>query len=100
MKDVNGDEIRVRDLAQLLCQVQEISPDGVRVRILNSEQELLISAEADEVLGGEDLVASSELSRFSGSPGPLGEYSEAEASIAEQLGEQLEKAFSRAWPTE
>lgn len=99
MKDVNGQEIRVRDLVQILCEVREISKDGVLVRILNSDQELLVSAAADEVLGGDDLVASSELSKFSGSPAALEEYSEAEASISERLGEQLEKAFERAWPT-
>lgn len=100
MKDVNGQDIRERDLVQILCKVEEISEAGVRVRILNSDQELLVTAAADEVLGGEDLVASSELSKFSGSGESLDQYSEAEASISEQLGEQLEKAFERAWPTE
>jgi hypothetical protein len=67
MLDVNGQELRDRDLVQLLCEVIEVDEsEGVRVRILNSEIELLIGCKRDEVLG---LVADSELVKFDG-PAP------------------------------
>jgi len=60
MLDVNGQELREGDLVQMLCEIVSIDgeDEGVRVRILNSEQELLVTAHDDEVLGR---VASSEL---------------------------------------
>lgn len=63
MLDINGQELSEGNLVQILCEIVTIDEAGVRVRILNSEQELLISVSQDEVLG---LHASSELSRFDG----------------------------------
>ncbi len=60
--DINGQEIREGGLAMLLCEVIEIEPSLVRVRILNSEMELGVITKRDEVLGG--LVADSELTAF------------------------------------
>lgn len=62
MKDINGGEFREAGMAMLLCEVVEILDAGVRVRIMNSQQELFVSAKRDEVLGG--LVADSELTAF------------------------------------
>lgn len=62
MFDINGQEFREQGGALLLCEVLEIVPEGVRVRILNSDMELLVGAKQDEVLGG--LVADSELTVF------------------------------------
>jgi len=60
MRDINGQELVAGGAAQLLCEILEVAPDeGVRVRILNSEQELLIGCKYDEALGGH--VADSEL---------------------------------------
>jgi hypothetical protein len=63
MLDINGQELREGDDAQLLCQVVEVKEDMVVVRIMNSEMLLSIGAKKDEVLGG--LVADSELTAFS-----------------------------------
>lgn len=62
MLDINGMPIVEGDTAQILCQVIELKPTGVVVRIMNSDMELLIGAKHDEVLGG--LVADSELTLF------------------------------------
>lgn len=64
MLDINGQELRERDFAQLLCEVIEIRDDAIRIRILNSDQELDVSTTNDEVLG---LHASPELTRFENS---------------------------------
>jgi len=64
MLDINGQELNEKDLVSVLCEVVEIEDSGVRVRILNSEQELMVSSFQDEVLGG--LVVSSELTKFNG----------------------------------
>jgi hypothetical protein len=64
--DINGQEIREGGLAILLCEVIEIEPAGVRLRIMNSEIELSVGAKNDEVLGG--LVADSELTAFTENP--------------------------------
>lgn len=51
MLDSTGQNLEVGDTAQLLCEVTAIDEDGVRVRVLNSEQELLISIEpGDEIM--------------------------------------------------
>lgn len=60
--DINGQEIREGGLALLLCEVVEIEPTVVRVRIMNSEIELGVGTKRDEVLGGQ--VADSELTAF------------------------------------
>jgi hypothetical protein len=62
MLDVNGGTLREGGIAMLLCEVLAINADGVRVRIMNSEQEILVGAKHDEVLGGH--VADSELTAF------------------------------------
>jgi hypothetical protein len=62
MLDINGQELREGDDAQLLCQVVEVKEQMVVVRIMNSEMLLSIGAKQDEVLGG--LVADSELTFF------------------------------------
>ena len=59
MLDINGHELGVGDYAQLLVRVEEISDEGIRVRIANSEMELRVGFKNDEALGG--LVADSEL---------------------------------------
>jgi hypothetical protein len=66
MRDINGGEFREGGLAMLLCQVVEIGDGHIRVRIMNSHEELAVGASYDEVLGG--LVADSELTAFE----PLG----------------------------
>jgi hypothetical protein len=63
MLDINGQELSEHDLVQLLCQIVEVREDAVRIRILNSEQELEVTASHDEVLG---LHTSPELSKFDG----------------------------------
>lgn len=62
MLDINGQEIREGGLAMLLCEVLEIDPTGVRIRIMNSDLEMVVGAKHDEVLGG--MVADSELTAF------------------------------------
>jgi len=62
MLDINGQELREGDLAQLLCEVFSIEKDGIGVRILNSDMRLFVAFTRDEALGG--MVASSELTRF------------------------------------
>ena len=63
IRDINGQEFREGGLAMLLCEVKEILPAGVVVRVINTEDMLLhIDARHDEALGG--LVASSELTAF------------------------------------
>jgi hypothetical protein len=59
MLDINGREVEEGRLGKLLCEVLSADPDeGLRVRILNSEIELLIGCKQDEALGG--LIADSE----------------------------------------
>lgn len=62
MLDINGGEIREGGMAMLLCKVLAIDGEGIHLRVMNSEQELLVGAKQDEVLGG--LVADSELTAF------------------------------------
>ena len=62
MVDINGQVIEESRLALLLCEVIEIEPAGVRIRIMNSDTELAVGAKYDEVLGG--MVADSELTAF------------------------------------
>jgi hypothetical protein len=62
MLDINGQSFRKGGMAQLLCEVLAIEPDGVHVRVMNSDLEILIGHHHDEVLGGD--VADSELSAF------------------------------------
>jgi hypothetical protein len=64
MLDINGQPLRERDTAMLLCEIIEISEDGVRVRIMNSDLEMVVGVKRDEVLGGRELVADSELTLF------------------------------------
>jgi hypothetical protein len=59
MLDINGREFHEGGAALLLCEVLAIEPEGVRVRIMNSDMELLVGVKHDEVLGGK--VADSEL---------------------------------------
>jgi hypothetical protein len=60
--DVNGGQLREGGMAMLLCEVLAIENDGVRVRVMNSELEILVGTKHDEVFGG--LVADSELTAF------------------------------------
>ena len=62
MLDINGQPLEEGGLALLLCEVVAIEPEGVRIRIMNSEMELGVGAKHDEVLGG--MVADSELTAF------------------------------------
>jgi hypothetical protein len=57
--DINGQELREGAAASLLCEIVAIEPEGIRVRVMNSDMELLVGTHHDEVLGG--LVADSEL---------------------------------------
>jgi hypothetical protein len=69
MLDINGQELRVGECALLLCEVLDITPEGVRVRVMNSTEELLVGVKHDEVLGG--LVADSELTAFIPDPSEI-----------------------------
>lgn len=63
MRDINGQPLNPGDIAQLMCEVTSVDPrEGVRVRILNSEMELVVGCKHDEALGG--CIADSELVRF------------------------------------
>jgi hypothetical protein len=66
MLDINGQELRKNGMALLLCEVLEIQPDQIHLRVMNSEMELAVGAKHDEVLGG--LVADSELTAFVEAP--------------------------------
>jgi hypothetical protein len=57
--DINGKSLEVGDFGQLLVRVEEISPAGIRIRIANSTEQLLVGFKRDEALGGD--VADSEL---------------------------------------
>jgi hypothetical protein len=59
MLDINGQAIVEGGAALLLCEVLEIQPGCIRLRVMNSEMELAVGAKHDEVLGG--MVADSEL---------------------------------------
>lgn len=59
--DVNGQELRKGGAALLLCEILDIEPDVVRIRIMNSDVELGVGVKCDEVLGR---VADSELTAF------------------------------------
>lgn len=63
--DVNGQELHKGGLALLLCEILDIEPDTVRIRIMNSDVELGVSVKCDEVLGR---VADSELTAFVEAP--------------------------------
>jgi hypothetical protein len=59
MLDINGREVAEGRLGKLLCEVLRAYPEeGLVVRILNSDVELLVGCTQDEALGG--LVANSE----------------------------------------
>jgi hypothetical protein len=59
MLDINGREINEGCLGKVLVEVVSVDPaEGVHIRILNSEIELLIGCKQDEALGG--LVADAE----------------------------------------
>lgn len=62
MLDINGGELREGGAAMLLCEVVAIEEGQVRVRVMNSELEILVGTKHDEVLGG--MVADSELTAF------------------------------------
>jgi hypothetical protein len=62
MLDINGQELVEGGMAMLLCEILEIEPGQVRIRIMNSDMELAVGAKQDEVLGG--MVADSELTAF------------------------------------
>ena len=66
MLDINGGELREGEAALLLCHVVSIDPEGIRVRIMNSDMELLVGTRHDEALGGE--VADSELTAIAPEP--------------------------------
>jgi hypothetical protein len=60
--DINGRELREGGEALLLCEIVAFETDGIRVRVMNSEEEFLVGTRYDEVLGGE--IADSELTAF------------------------------------
>jgi hypothetical protein len=62
VKDINGGELREGGAAMLFCEVLAIDAEGIHLRVMNSEQMLLVGYKHDEVLGG--LVADSELTAF------------------------------------
>ena len=63
ISDINGQLLNQGDAVQLLCKIVSLDPaEGIRVRIMNSEMELLIGCKHDEALGG--MVADSELAKF------------------------------------
>lgn len=62
MLDINGQEFREGGAALLLCEVIAIEPEGIHVRVMNSESHFLVGCKQDEVLGG--VVADSELTVF------------------------------------
>jgi len=66
MLDINGQPLRQGKLAQILCEILEVDDQGVLVRLLNSDIEVLVGARVDEPLGG--LVADSELTAFVEAP--------------------------------
>jgi hypothetical protein len=78
MLDINGQELRQGGLVLLLCEVAEISAEGVRIRVMNSDMELLVGVKHDEVLGG--LVADSELTAFHPDPAEIAPPAAAESS--------------------
>ncbi len=57
--DINGGELREGAAVQLLCEIVAFEPEGIRIRVMNSDHELLVGTHDDEVLGG--LIADSEL---------------------------------------
>lgn len=59
--DVHGHEFRKGGAALLLCEVLELEPNLVRIRVMNSEMEMAVGVSRDEVLGQ---VADSELTVF------------------------------------
>ena len=50
----------------MLCEIIGIDEEGIRIRVMNSDQELLVGTKHDEVLGGD--VADSELVAFEPAP--------------------------------
>jgi hypothetical protein len=62
MLDINGHEINEGGAGLLLCEILAIESGGVRIRIMNSDLEMLVGAKHDEVMGG--MVADSELTAF------------------------------------
>jgi hypothetical protein len=59
MLDINGQELREGGAALLLCEIVAFEPEGIHVRIMNSDMSILVGVRNDEALGG--LVADSEL---------------------------------------
>jgi hypothetical protein len=59
MLDINGHPLGPGDYCQLLVRVEEITPEGIRVRVANSDFEMQVGFKQDEALGG--AVADSEL---------------------------------------
>jgi len=60
--DINGQEISKGGMVLLLCEVLDLEPGCVRIRVMNSEMQLGVGTHHDEVLGG--TVADSELTAF------------------------------------
>jgi len=59
MLDITGKPIEEGAAVQLLCTVRRVDEkEGITIRVMNSEMELLVSLQHDEVLG---LRAASEL---------------------------------------
>lgn len=85
MLDVNGGELRTGGAAMLLCEILAIDDVGVRVRVMNSELEILVGIKHDEVLCG--WVADSELTAFGPSPTSLDAAREAPGANTEVTGE-------------
>jgi hypothetical protein len=82
MFDINGQELREGGAALLLCEIVAFEAEGIRVRVMNSEIELLIGVRQDEALGG--LVADSELTALPLPENARPENAGGEAAIAEK----------------
>lgn len=99
MVDINGQELREGDLAQLLCHVVSMdSAAGVLVRILNSEMTLQVGCKHDEVLGG--AVADSELARFEESSSQHLAFSAQLPADPNNQADGFHEDGLRAWPME
>jgi hypothetical protein len=76
MLDINGKKIEQGGLVLLLCEVIAIELAGVRIRVMNSETDLYVGANHDEVLGG--MIVDSELTAFAEADAPNRVQSEAD----------------------
>lgn len=69
MIDINGQELRKGGFGLLLCEILDVTAEGVHVRVMNSDMDLLVGTRHDEVFDG--LVADSELTVFIPEPAEI-----------------------------